>query len=99
MRARKARIFEQMNEEYQAFRKSADGYAGYDRWFAQRPNNAQIASVAIYTQLVPSFQALLASEGGDLGRFYARVKQLAAMPKAQRNEALQGALSRTSAQR
>ena len=99
MRTRKARIFEQMSEEYQAFRKSDQSSAGYDRWFAQRPNNAQIASVAIYTQLVPSFQALLASEGGDLDRFYARVKQLADMPKAQRNEALRKGLSATSARR
>ena len=99
MRTRKARIFEQMSEDYQTFRKSDQGFPGHDRWFAQRPNNAQIASVAIYTQLVPSFQALLASEGGDLGRFYARVKQLAAMPEAQRNEALQKGLSATRAQR
>ena len=42
------------------------------------PNNALLASYATYTQLVPAFERLLREEGGDLERFYARVKALAA---------------------
>lgn len=90
MRVRKAEIFELMNQEYRAFRNAGAGFTGYDRWFEQRPNNAQVASVAIYTQLVPAFQSLLAAEGGDLRRFYARVKALAALPKEERADALRG---------
>jgi predicted aminopeptidase len=37
---------------------------------------------------VPQFAALLAAEGGDLPRFYARVKTLAALPKTERDQAL-----------
>ena len=88
MRERKAAIFAQMVEEHRSFRDGSGGSSGVDRWFAQRPNNAQIASVAIYTQLVPRFRALLAAEGGDLGRFYARVKALAELSKEKRAEAL-----------
>ena len=91
MRKRKAEIFDLMYQEYDAF-KNSGGFTGYDRWFAQRPNNAQIASVAIYTELVPAFQSLLATEGGDLARFYARVKTLAAMPKDERSETLRKAM-------
>jgi predicted aminopeptidase len=40
------------------------------------PNNALLASYATYTQLVPAFEKLLAEEGGDLEKFYARVKAL-----------------------
>lgn len=87
MRIRKAAILEQMAEEYRAFRDGA-GFAGYDRWFAQRPNNAQVASVVIYTQLVPEFLALLDREDGDLGRFYAQVKRIANLPKDERAGAL-----------
>jgi len=92
MRERKAAIFDQMIEEYRSYRDGSGASSGYDRWFAQRPNNAQVASVAIYTRLAPAFQSLLASEGGDLGRFYARVKTLAALPKEQRTEALRKVL-------
>ncbi len=66
--------------------------AGYDRWFAgyanQGPNNASLASVALYTAQVPAFRALLAQEGDDLPRFYARVKEIAALPKAERDAVL-----------
>jgi len=40
-------------------------------------NNALLASFAIYTRLVPAFEKLLAGEGGDFAKFYARVKALA----------------------
>jgi len=96
MRARKDAILEQMIEEYRAFRQGAS-FTGYDRWFAQRPNNAQVASVVIYTQLVPAFQALLDREGGDLGRFYAQVKRLANLPKNERADALRKVASQTQA--
>ena len=36
-----------------------------------------LASFGTYTQLVPMFERLLAEEGGDLPRFYERVKKLA----------------------
>lgn len=97
MRARKAAILEQMAEEYRAFRDRT-GFTGYNYWFAQRPNNAQVASVVIYTQLVPAFQALLEREGGDLGRFYAQVKSLANLSKDERANALRNAVPRTRAQ-
>lgn len=41
------------------------------------PNNAFLASFATYTELVPAFEKLLAEEGGNLERFYARVRELA----------------------
>ena len=50
---------------------------GYPRLAGYSPNNALLASFATYTQLVPGFEKLLAEEGGDLPRFYERVKILA----------------------
>ena len=49
----------------------------YPRFAGFATNNALLASFATYTQLVPAFQKLLAEEGGNLPRFYERVKQLA----------------------
>jgi predicted aminopeptidase len=88
MRARKAAVLGEMEQEYQRMKAEWGGFAGYDRWFAQKPNNAQIASVSIYTQMVPAFQALLEREGRDLGRFYGAVKILARLDKAQRDAEL-----------
>lgn len=90
MRAAKAATIDEMRREYGAIKAQWGGFAGYDWWFAEPVNNAQIASVAIYTQLVDRFAALLAQDGGDLPRFYARVKALAARPESERRAALEG---------
>jgi predicted aminopeptidase len=89
MRARKQEILSQMVAEYGRLRQSWGGFAGYDGWFEQPLNNAQLASVAIYTQLVPAFERILRNNGGDLQRFYAEVKRLAALPKQQRDAELE----------
>jgi predicted aminopeptidase len=49
----------------------------YPRLAGFAPNNALLASFSTYTQLVPGFEKLLAEEGGDLPRFYERVRSLA----------------------
>ncbi len=90
-RAGKGQAFAEMREEYAAAKRAWGGFSAYDYWFSQGPNNASLAAVGLYTEEVPQFQALLAAEGGDLPRFYARVKQLAALPKAERHAALAAA--------
>jgi predicted aminopeptidase len=52
------------------------------------PSNAVLASFATYTQKVPAFERLLAEAGGDLERFYARVRSLARLPRAARDAEL-----------
>ena len=89
MRAQKADLFAQLHEDYLKLKTGWGGYAGYDRWFAEKPNNALLASVAIYTKKVPAFQALLAREGRDLRRFYAAAKSLSRMSKPERTAALE----------
>jgi len=58
--------------------------AKHPRLAGVEPNNAFLAARATYTQLVPRFEQLLAEEGGDLARFYERVKTLAATEPSRR---------------
>jgi predicted aminopeptidase len=96
-RAAKARLFAALEADYHALKAARwGGWAGYDRWFERGVNNAQIASVATYEELVPAFRALLAREGGDMARFYAEVKVLANLDKPAREAAL-AALARQPA--
>ena len=88
----KARRFAELEAEYQQMKASWGGFAGYDRWFAGKPNNATLVSVALYTELVPAFTALLAREAGDLPRFYAAVKALSRLPKDEREARLRAIL-------
>lgn len=99
MRERKAQIFDELGRDYERLKREEwGGFAGYDRWFAGRPNNAHIASIAIYTRKVPAFQTLLAREGNDLPRFYAAVRALAAQDKRARDEALERLMPRAQTQ-
>jgi predicted aminopeptidase len=88
-RERKAQVLRAMQAEYQQIKSEWGGVAGYDAWFSQQPNNAQLASATLYTRMVPAFQRLLADEGGDLPRFYRAVKHLGALPQDERLAALQ----------
>jgi len=80
----KRRIFSEFKEGYAELKKQWGGYTGYDQWFPAEPNNAYLASIATYTQLVPEFQVLLAKNNGDLRKFYGAVKEIAKLPQAQR---------------
>ena len=71
-RVQKAAIFADMRVEYERVKSGWDGAPVFDRWFASGANNAGIVAAGLYADRVPQFAALLAAEGGDLPRFYAR---------------------------
>ena len=58
--------------------------AGQERFRELVPNNAFLASFATYTELVATFEHLLAEEGGDLAKFYIKIKILAASEPSNR---------------
>lgn len=87
-RRRKAELLSALQTQYQQRKGDWGGFSGYDRWFAQPLGNAHLASVAIYTQRVPAFEALLRQQGGDLPRFYTAARELAALPAAERKTRL-----------
>ena len=83
MRARKTQVFADLRRDYELMKSQWGGYAGYDRFFVD-VNNASLASIAIYNGLVPQFQQMIAKHHGNLAAFYAEVKELAAVGKAER---------------
>lgn len=90
MRRAKAGVLGDMKQAYAAMKKGWGGDARYDQWFEQDLNNAKIASLSLYTQMVPAFEAMLEKEGRDLPRFYRRVTELSRLPKAERLAFLNG---------
>ncbi|MEO8024008.1 aminopeptidase [Polaromonas sp.] len=85
--AMKSVAMQTFHARYAELKASWDGYTGYDRWVAST-NNASLASLAAYDEMVPGFEALFAREGSDWRRFYAAVKQLATLPKQERHTLL-----------
>ena len=87
-RAEKARLMAALQADYASMKTDRwAGFSGYDGWFA-RANNASFGVLAAYNALVPGFERLFEREGRDFGRFYAEVRRLAALPKAERRAAL-----------
>ena len=87
-RAGKERLFAELMDEYRALGISRGGFAGYDRLLARGANNALLASVASYAELVPAFRALLAQKQGDLKAFYDAVRELEGLEKPERDARL-----------
>ena len=88
MRAKKQEEFGHLKFEYGLLKAGWNGYTGYDRWFDRALNNAQLISAATYHGCMPGFRRLLQSVDGDLPRFYQQVRELAAQPKASRQQKL-----------
>ncbi len=83
-RNRKAELMAQMRAAFETMKRERwGGFSGYDGWFA-RANNAAFGVLAAYNALVPDFERLFERSGRDFDRFYAEVKRLAALPKAER---------------
>ncbi len=80
-------IYTQLQQDYKQWSKQNNFY-GYDQWMQRDLNNAHLALIATYQDLVPSFLNLLATVNGDLPTFYKRVAELGELEKAKRDEQL-----------
>jgi len=85
----KARIFSDLREQLNLLKTSRPGLNRFDHWFSNPVNNAQLAGISLYTQLVPSFQVLLDQQEGDMGRFFAAVKKIGKLTKDERVQVMQ----------
>ena len=95
--AMKLRALEKFRADYATLKASWAGTdaptAGYDRW-VDKANNAAFGAMAAYDEWVPGFEALFqreacgATDRAAWMRFFDAVRQLAALPAAERTQAL-----------
>jgi predicted aminopeptidase len=92
-RSRKRDVFDELEADYGKLKESWGGYNGFDGWFGRDLNNARLALIGVYHQLVPGFLALLERHEGEFSAFFAEVEEIAKLPIAERHarlEALDG---------
>ena len=77
-----------LRRDYADLKTSWGGYAGYDRFFGEDLNNAKLVSLALYSELVPAFEVLLAQHNHDLALFYQSVASLATLGAEARRDSL-----------
>lgn len=94
LRKQKHEVFEKLQQAYTKIKQQRwNNDDRYDKWMAQSLNNAHLALVATYHELVPAFQNHLASVQHDLPVFYQQMKELAELPKAERYKRLMSGLN------
>ncbi len=84
----KNRLFLDMLHDYESLRRNWDDKFNYDTWFTTGINNAKLAAISTYRQLVPGFLNLLAMVDYQLTDFYRVASSLQACPKKLRHDIL-----------
>ena len=83
-RAGKAALLARMRADHAALKAGPwHGDTRYDGWFA-RANNASLAVMGAYDDLVPAFERMFEGAGRNWPRFYAEVRRLAELPAGER---------------
>jgi predicted aminopeptidase len=87
-RARKGEILDDLRRAYLDLETSWGEPSGYRSWFEDGLNNARLASLGAYYDLVPAFEILLGQADGDLPAFYEAVDGLGKLAREERRERL-----------
>lgn len=88
-RAAKADAIKNLRARYkQTKTRRWNGYDGYDQWFDDPINNAKLATVAVYNDLLPAFSRLFEICSGDYEKFYRAVERIGKLDQQRRVKAL-----------
>jgi predicted aminopeptidase len=87
-RLAKTEIMTDLKTTYLHQQKEQGAPPVYSHWLEHDLNNAKLASLGLYTQLLPTFEAVLEAERYDLPQFYRRVAMLGELPYSKRKAAL-----------
>jgi predicted aminopeptidase len=87
-RERKKAILTGFEERAMAMKKRQGGSLKIEKWFEQPVNNARLNSIDTYYQLVPAFERLLASCGGEMEPFFEKVEAMGKLSRDERRERL-----------
>ncbi|MBN1957610.1 MAG: aminopeptidase [Desulfuromonadales bacterium] len=89
MRRAKLELFKAARNHFEELKRSGVLGPGFDHWMAPGLNNARLAGIVTYRELLPAFQTLLKSCEGNLPLFYQRVRYLADQTKTTRRALLE----------
>ncbi|MEJ2143384.1 MAG: aminopeptidase, partial [Gammaproteobacteria bacterium] len=71
----KKRVFNKLKQDYALLKLKWNGYTGYDKWMNQELNNAHLAIISTYNDLVPLFSKKI-NESHNISIFYEYIVNL-----------------------
>lgn len=84
----KVQMFADLKQWYKAWRQTQN-YKGFDGWMEKDLNNAHLALIATYQEMVPDFLSALQSVGSDMKKFYQLVEAMGDLDHDERRRQLQ----------
>lgn len=84
MRTEKQRLISKALETFAHLCDSGQLDQRFDRWMERGLNNARLAGIATYRELIPGFQNFLQQCHGDFSCFYTQVEKLGKLPRTER---------------
>jgi predicted aminopeptidase len=88
MRRRKAMILNSVKTRYAEMKRKGTTDGSHSGWVGGSLNNARLAALATYHDLVPAFVRLYHEEGGDWERFHRAVAAMKPLSKEERRKRL-----------
>lgn len=88
-RQAKSAVMTELKRSYLSAQEAQGTPPIHREWLERDLNNAKMASLGLYNQLLPAFEALLEAEDHDLPRFYDRVAKLGSLPQPERRATLE----------
>jgi predicted aminopeptidase len=82
----KKAILEHFRQRAVALDRKQGSTMKIERWFAKPVNNARLATLSTYYELLPGFEALLTQNGGDLEKFFKEVEAMKHLPHRVRTQ-------------
>ncbi|MEQ1751964.1 MAG: aminopeptidase [Prosthecobacter sp.] len=72
----KQAAFTRLRQRAESLDQRSGGTLKIERWFKKPVNNARLATLATYYDLLPGFETLIEQQGGDLERFIQEVESM-----------------------
>ena len=85
----KEAAFFRLKQKALALDQRNGGSLKIERWFKKPVNNARLATLSTYYDLLPGFEALLKRQGGDLEKFFTEVESMRKLKHDERAQRIQ----------
>jgi len=88
-RIEKAALFRALRNDFESEKLKVPEMARYEHWFGSGLNNAGLATIAAYHDLVPAFQFILGRSHGDFTVFFEECRKLSRLTSPERRQRLE----------
>lgn len=91
-RLQKERVLARLKERALALDRRHGGSLCIERWFKKPVNNARLATVSSYYEMLPGFEAILKGCGGDIDAFFAEIDAMRGLDHDERRRRIMKAV-------